>query len=610
MRRERGARRSRSPESRTPHERGARPAGTSSTPPPAAPAARPTTGAPASGGAPSIIAVVALCFALRLVAAFAPGNWVWGLDTLHDWPWPLGATLAVLGALGFVPAVARVAERALTGLGDAWQRAGWVADVAAALVVGVLLFFLRDPVRFVGDFDLRVGTLAVELPPSRMFPQAFPLDLLVNVSFAQALMRLGLAPQLALQAAGSAMAFAFTLAGLAFARAAGARGAALPAAAGLLLGGGWLVHFAGYDKFGPLLVGWTLAAAGAVRLARHGTGAWLLAAGAATCLLAHRAGYIALPAAAAAFALAWRTASPGGRPPLAIAAAGVGVVALVMLARTWSLILSVDVGAHLAPAGVPAHQSQGLLRVTDALNVLFLLFPLWPAGLLAAWTAPLSRGGGSGARRFPLTPVAALALAAQAVFLIGTRAGQGDARDWDIFTATALVFGLVAVYAFVQWWGQGARPPALAPVLTITVATSIALWGVNVSKPLELRRAETHLAARPAWRDAQKARAHDFLGLYAFTEGRFGDAARHFEQAIQVAPNPRYIYQQALALLRAGRLAEAREAARTAARKAPDKGDPWWILAKAASLTGDSAGAAAAADSARARGSTLPPAGL
>ena len=77
-----------------------------------------------------------------------------------------------------------------------------------------------------------------------------------------------------------------------------------------------------------------------------------------------------------------------------------------------------------------------------------------------------------------------------------------------------------------------------------------------------------------------------------------------------MAPNPRYIYQQALALLRAGRLAEAREAARTAARKAPDKGDPWWILAKAASLTGDSAGAAAAADSARARGSTLPPAGL
>jgi tetratricopeptide (TPR) repeat protein len=557
-----------------------------------------------------LIAVVATCFALRVIAAFVSSNWSWGLDTLRDWPRPAGAALAAIAALGFIPAVADRLERALTRLGEMWQRSGIPADVVAALAVAVVLFFLRDPVRFVGDFDLRVGTLATALAPSRMFPQAFPLDLLANVSLARTLMQLGLAPPVAMQAVGSAMAFAFIVAGLAFARAAGARGASLPAAALLLLGGGWLVHFAGYDKFGPLMVGWTLAAAGAVRLARQGTGAWLLAAGAAICLLSHRAGYVAMPAVAAAYVLAWRSAPPAGRAPLAIGAAAVAGVALAMAARTWSLITSVDVAAHLAPAGAPAGQSQGLLRVTDALNVLFFLLPLWPAGLLAAGYARAPRAAGVRAGRFSLAPVAALALAAQAVFLIGTRAGQGDARDWDIFTATALAFGLVGAYGFIRLWARGSRPAALAPVVTITLATAVALWGVNVSRTLQLARAEARLAAQPAWRDSQRAQAHDFLGLYAFNEARYDAAARHFEQAIEAAPNPRFFYQAALAHLRAGHIPAARDAAMQAARRAPDKGDPWWILARAASLSGDSARAAACLDSARVRGSTRPPAGL
>ena len=58
-------------------------------------------------------AVVAACLAIRCLATFVPGNWLWGLDTLRVWPMPWAIALALLAAAGFIPAVAQRPEDGL-----------------------------------------------------------------------------------------------------------------------------------------------------------------------------------------------------------------------------------------------------------------------------------------------------------------------------------------------------------------------------------------------------------------------------------------------------------------------------------------------------------------
>src|SRR5262249_53537248 len=135
-----------------------------------------------------------------------------------------------------------------------------------------------------------------------------------------------------------------------FLRAAGARGAALAAGALPLLGGGTLIHFAGYDKFGPLLVGLALAALGAVQMARTGRGAWALAAGVAAAVPAHRSGSLALPAAAWVFVRGLRQGDARQRREVWAAASATILVMLAMFSRTYHLVLEFDRAMHL-PGG-------------------------------------------------------------------------------------------------------------------------------------------------------------------------------------------------------------------------------------------------------------------
>jgi hypothetical protein len=468
--------------------------------------------------------------------------------------------------------------------------------------VAVTLFFLRDPVQFVGDFSLRAGFLARDLPTERLFPQAFPLDVAVNASLPRALMQFGFSPTTALQVVGCATAFLFTWAGIAFVRAAGARQSALPAAALLVLGGGWLVHFAGYNKFGPLLLGWMVAGAGFALMANRGKGLLVFVTGVAVCLLSHRAGFLIVPIAALVLAWAWTSATNlRARSPIAVAAVLLAILALSMAGRAWNLLFGVDFATHLAMPGAAAHASPWLLRITDAVNALFFVTPLWPVGIAAYGMIA------SGPHRAALSRIVLAALAIQSASLIFVTSTQGNVRDWDVSTTAGMIFGLATAYALAWLWSRGRARGALAPATTVTIATAIALWACALVEPLQLKRIETHLRAQPGWTDAQKAHALDFLGIYSLNRGRFDDAARHFESAAGVAPNPRYLYQASLAFLGAGRFDDAANSAWRVVRANPARGAPWWVLAKIATASGDSTAAAAYADSARARGSLSPP---
>jgi tetratricopeptide (TPR) repeat protein len=548
---------------------------------------------------------------LRLGAALVSSNWLWGLDTLRAWPPPAAVALAACAAAGFAPAIAVRLGRALERAGAVWERRRALGDALAAGIVFAVALALRDPVLFVGDAALRAGALSLDVPMARLFPQAFPLDLALNIGLARGLAATGLGPLAALQLVGAALAVVFTLAALAFLRAIEARGAALPAAALVLLGGGHLVHFAGYDKYGPLLVGMALAAAGAARLARDGRGAWTLALGTVIALLATRLGYAVLPPALLAFLLAWRR---GTRRAALFGAAGLtAIVALAMLPRTLDILVGFDLRVH-APGGAVARslESPGApdlaMRLADTLNLSLFLAPLWPAGVLA-WLGVRRLRHRAGGDRRGLGGVAWLALALQLAIAFGVRARQGVARDWDAYVGVGLVLSLTTAAALVHHWRGGAGrgregagvPVTLPAAVTLSLACAVALWGLHTGEAMALRRIEAQLAARPAWSESARAAALDHLGLRALRLERFEEAAGRFERASAIAPNPRFFYQAGLAHLEARRLDRAEVSFREANRRYRRIADPWIGLARVALVRADTLGAVTCLDSALAR---------
>jgi tetratricopeptide (TPR) repeat protein len=587
-------------------KRGGRPR-SSDAPRPAPPSARRAaalTFARIPAAPPLLLWALALGFLLRAAASLTHVHGVWGLDTLR--PWPLAPALAVLalGALGFVPPLARLIERGLDEVGALWERGGLAVDLAVAAGVALALYRLRDPVMFTGDFSTRVSQLVLHSPVAKVFPQVSPLDRWINIELTRWLVGahlLEVTP--ALHLVGALVGFGFVLTTLAFARAAGAARAMLPAAAAVLLGGAYLIHFSGYDKFGPLLLGIALASLGAVRLARTGRGALVLGFGVAVCVLSHRSGFALLPAAALALVQAWRRAED------ARARAGIGAAAAIMLApaiailpRAIHVLQSVDRLQNLPGApqggGPPLYGIPDLaLRATDALNLLFLIAPLWLAGVAAAWlarSAPPPRE----ARRFPLAPAASLALGAELLLLLVVRGAQGVARDWDMHVAPALLVTLVTAYLLiVVWQGIGAAR-GIAPAFTTAIACAIALWGIHVSEPIGIARVGELLANRAAWSDAAWARAHDFMGVRALQQARPVVAIAELEAAISAAPNPRFYFELGIAHRMLGHAAEARTNIEKAHTLDPMLSDPWVGFALLAVDARDFAGAVIDCDSA------------
>lgn len=544
-------------------------------------------------------ATIGLSLALFLLASLHPSNLVWGLSLLAAWPPPAALGLAALGLAGFLPPVQRVLGRGLATLGVAWERHRIAGDVIVVLMVVVPVLFLSDPIRFVGDYDLRVGALRADLPPARLFAQAFPADRFLNVAVPRALMELGIEPARALHVVGAGLAVFFALAAIGVLRGIGARGAAVPGALVVILGSACLQHFAGYDKFGPLMVGIAGCAAGAVRLTTGRGGWWLLAAGAVLSLASHRIGAMLLPATLLVLFQAWRSARDRTlRLQCGLAALAVIGAAALLLPRAIELLLTVDRGTHLtAPAATIPE------RIRNSVNVLLFLTPLWPAGALAAgWITRVARAPSSAHASFSLAPAVWLALAPQVLATVFIAGSQGAARDWDIHVPAGAVVSLATAAALALAWSRMRDPRSIVPAVTVMIALGVASWGVGVNEGISLRRIESLIEGRPPWSVSQRAIAYDFLGLREINLARYDRAAEYLDRAVALAPNPRFWFESALAHARAGRFAEARSRGLEAARRDPAKAESWILLSQVSTALGDSAGAKAFADSARQAG--------
>ena len=543
---------------------------------------------------------------LAVGAGLTASNWLWGVNTLHHWP-PGGAVLlAALGLLGFVGPARHSIAPALDRIGSRWDRAGLAGDLKAMAPVVLVLLVLRDPLRFTGDSLTRAGWVSETLSASEL-TLAYPLDVWVNARVARALAHAGLGPMTALQVVGALMGGCFALVGFRFLRAAGARRGLLPAGAIALLGGSTLAHFAGYDKFGPLMVGLALAATGAVHMAARGRGTWTLVMGVVVTVLSHRSGFLLLPAAAWLLSRAYRAGDARARRRILLGSLVVALAVLPVFGRTVDTYLHYDRVVHL-PGGTVAESrldrpivANLVHRVADGLNALFFLVPLWLVGAAARVMLRARGDSASAARRHSRLGLAAgLALAGFAVVLFGVEPGGGWARDWDVATGASTLVAMVSTYALVGAWRRGTD--TLAPAVTVALSMTVAAWGIHSSERIGLARVAALLEARPALSDPIRAGICDFRGVRALNGRRFDEAAPWFERSIQVGgPNPRVVYEAGLAYFRGGKLAAARAAFTRAASLSRSLSTPYVWLTRIALADRDTATAIAMLDSSLAR---------
>ena len=536
----------------------------------------------------ALLAALSGCALLRAGAMLTDAPGLWGVGTLRDVPAPWGVVLAVLPFAALLPPVARAVGMMVRTLGRVLSAPPPFAYAGVSLVGFAALLGLRDALHFVGDADLRMTAITVRATSSTVFPQASPFDVAINLHFCRFLAdTLGLAREDALQVVGALVGAVWAAGVLAFARSLSpsptTRGLAFVAALATAIP----LHFAGYDKYGPLLAALAWTAAGVVTVLRGGR-PWMLVVAFTCAALAHRSALPLLPAVLATLVVALRDPARRREASLALALLLVGLA--LSAPSAWRGLTQVDARRHSALVARPL----------DALELLFFLVPLWPAGLIALGTTR--------PRASATTIVTALTLAPALAQLLLVRGSQGAFRDWDMHAGAASVIAFATALALAVRLDAppatkaAARPwRAAALAVLVAIAAAIGAWATHVRTDTAMARVNRELRERTAWTDEAYARAQDFLGIHATRRGDARGAVEHWKAAAAAAPNPRYLYQVGLTLARSGHVDEGRGWILRAHALAPSNPDPFVGLAIIAADADSLEAADALLDSALAR---------
>src|SRR5260221_6169492 len=188
--------------------------------------------------------LAALCL-LRVATAFLPTGYVWGVGFAHDvtpalaWPLVLLMCASVAAAFGW-----RSGVRASPGAAFA---AGWPFALGTVLVL--LLVCVPDRQHFAGDFVIRLGILESRNGFEKIFPQALPLDGILNHLLPIEIgNRLHLEPALVLRGLGLLEGVALVALAVRFARRVAATEGTAFTVAAVLCFGGYATLLTGYSK--------------------------------------------------------------------------------------------------------------------------------------------------------------------------------------------------------------------------------------------------------------------------------------------------------------------------------------------------------------------------
>ena len=571
---------------------------------------------------PAIAAALALLALIRMVLAFAPDMSAWGINLLRFASSPSSWLLAAAAVLASIPGVARRIEPALARLGppSRWTQWGWA--LAAAVVVALL----PDRTLFVGDSLLRsIASHTSVSGLSALYPQGFPLDALLHdrlPRFMAGVTPIGIAGWWRLLGALEAAALAWLAVRLA--RTLGLSGASAVAVIVTIAAGGYLTLFTGYSKaFAEMVVLVVAMGVFGVEAARHGTGLLPLSAAFAAALLVHRLGIALLPAWAVALLVVWRRpktesaataatvkrAARSGTTPATRRRGLVPVVGVLLPLVALAVVLphmiragfTVDVSNFLPEQARRQGVMQAALAPRHLLDLANALLFLAPLALLAPIGPFVARG-----RRAEALVLGALALPLL-LYLPFFHPPQGLFRDWDALAPSAAALTVLVAWALGVAFQGNAPARAWLPIAVALGALGPAVQTLRLHHDpgAGLERLRSFVQEPPPRNDSERATVWDFLGSRYLELGLVDSARTAFAHAAHLTPSPRIlrewatselmgghperaldIYRQLLARKpddvaglieyailsqRAGDLAEARRAAETAARLAPQE---------------------------------------
>lgn len=555
---------------------------------------------------------------LRLAASVAPGEFAWGIDFARytspaiAWSLLVACALAVgFAVLGRWPRPAtspgadaahprgesakRSPHAARPARVNPWSRA-WPWLLGASLIVSLAL--LPDRVRFVGDFVLRLGVLE-ESWFRKLFPQALPLDLLVNHAIPGRLAgALSTEPLTVMRLLGLLEAALLTALAVRFARQVTERTAAAVAVAVVLALGGYATLLTGYSKPTPQLALCTLAAGTlGLELVRTGRGALPFALALALGVALHRGALPLLVVGAVAGVLAWRR--PGAER------ARLWPLLLPVLVFAWEaprllhVIRTFDVGVNFVP---PEVRQQGgalaaafaPLRLLDAANAVLLHAPLAPFALLVF----------ARARRSPEALFLAALVAAFLPVLLFVYLPLGPYRDYDSLGTAGAAVAVASAWALARALAPARRARELALGVAASVAVPFLVLLVSLTDlPRGLQRANALLEGPPRRHPTNRASVLDWMGLRALNEERYDLARDSYRRLCAETPMPRAFKLWGGAALMADSPHEARDAFQRLLERAPEDPVGWYGLWLSAAAAGDTASARRASEHALAWGS-------
>jgi hypothetical protein len=491
----------------------------------------------------------------RALLAFAPSMALWGLNVQRFLEPAAAWLLWGVAAVALLPAAARALGDAARAAGDRLVSGRWTSWGSIAVLAAALLWFLPDRTWITGDFLLRQNVVDSGVVQG-VFPQSLPLELLINRTIPRQLGEFSrIEPNVATRAIGALAGAALAVVALGLARTWGFSGSAAIASAGIVFFGGYLAVFTGLGK--PASVLCVLAAVvllAATLLARRGRGGLLLGLAVSMALTTHRSAVVLLPVWLMAVALAFRpdAAAPRERRSgLAWAAALPLVTALAMGPTIWRIVTEFDLAQHVATAEV---RSTGWLaalfaplRLLDLANVMLLLVPLLPLGLLLSFLGTRDEWRATDRRL-----VLALALSTLPV-LVFVRPMQGIFRDLDVYVMPGIAFAILTAHVIGTALENGRLSRALAPaILAIALVPAVQLV-LHFHDPRQgLKRVRAFATETPTRPPDELARLWDVVGYRAFRLGEWPTALEASEQSVRYAPHPRAWLMLAIARTYAG----------------------------------------------------------
>ncbi len=483
----------------------------------------------------------------RAAFAFVPNMWGWSLDAQRFLPPLAGWTLWLLAALALAPALARPLVPALARAGDAIADSPLASALAYGAAGALLTWALPDRLHFVGDFQLRLSALETEVVPIAKWSHvALPLEVLLHDHLVRGFhAALGLGWVDATRLLGAIEAGLLGALATGFARVLRLRGAGAFAACAIVLCGGYLTLFTGYNKAFMETSLLTIAVAiAAIALARDGRGAFALGLAAAAAFASHRSGLALLAPLVAAWALAARTAEGRAalRRPIGVVAMVLPLAALAAMARDMISAMRQYDQPHFAPGGVASGiiaAALAPLHLSDLLNLVVALSPLaivTPALFVAvrAW-------------RHREAQVLLALVVPYAGMMLFVHTHQGLFRDLDCFAAAGVALSLLAAWLVARAIEAAPRRAWIAVAVTLGVLAPALQW-LLLPTDLErgLARARAFVTESPARGAGERAETWDFIGLRYFKLQRWAEGAVAFEKAAETAPSPRILTEWAI----------------------------------------------------------------